>query len=90
LHKIQARLAGISKSGAMITKLYGARLPSSASLDDLPGEVARLRAAGAQFRNDIVTGPGTRSGGAGVTTTPTVDSKLHDAVDRCFLALQTA
>ena len=27
-------------------------------VDDLPGEVARLRAAGAQFRNDIVTGPG--------------------------------
>jgi catechol 2,3-dioxygenase-like lactoylglutathione lyase family enzyme len=26
--------------------------------DDLPGEVARLRAAGAQFRNDNVTGPG--------------------------------
>ena len=25
---------------------------------DLPGEVARLRAAGAEFRNDIVTGPG--------------------------------
>src|SRR5499427_217856 len=27
-------------------------------VDDLPGEVARSRAAGAQFRNDIVTGPG--------------------------------
>ena len=27
-------------------------------VDDLPTEVARLRAAGAQFRNDIVTGPG--------------------------------
>jgi catechol 2,3-dioxygenase-like lactoylglutathione lyase family enzyme len=27
-------------------------------VNDLPGEVARLRAAGAQFRNDIVTGPG--------------------------------
>ena len=27
-------------------------------VDDLPDEVARLRAAGAQFRNDIVTGPG--------------------------------
>jgi predicted enzyme related to lactoylglutathione lyase len=27
-------------------------------VDDLPAEVARLRAAGAQFRNDIVTGPG--------------------------------
>ena len=27
-------------------------------VDDLPGEVARLRAAGAQFRSDIVTGPG--------------------------------
>jgi hypothetical protein len=27
-------------------------------VDDLPGEVARLRAAGVQFRNDIVTGPG--------------------------------
>ena len=27
-------------------------------VDDLPGEVARLRAAGAQFRNEIVTGPG--------------------------------
>jgi hypothetical protein len=27
-------------------------------VDDLPGEVARLRAAGAQFRNDIVIGPG--------------------------------
>jgi catechol 2,3-dioxygenase-like lactoylglutathione lyase family enzyme len=25
---------------------------------DLPGEVARLRAAGAEFRNDIVNGPG--------------------------------
>jgi catechol 2,3-dioxygenase-like lactoylglutathione lyase family enzyme len=25
---------------------------------DLPAEVARLRAAGARFRNDIVTGPG--------------------------------
>jgi catechol 2,3-dioxygenase-like lactoylglutathione lyase family enzyme len=27
-------------------------------VDDLPGEVARLRAAGLPFRNDIVTGPG--------------------------------
>jgi catechol 2,3-dioxygenase-like lactoylglutathione lyase family enzyme len=27
-------------------------------VDDLPEEVARLRAAGAEFRNDIVTGPG--------------------------------
>jgi catechol 2,3-dioxygenase-like lactoylglutathione lyase family enzyme len=27
-------------------------------VDDLPAEVTRLRAAGAQFRNDIVTGPG--------------------------------
>ena len=27
-------------------------------VDDLPGEVARLRAAGMNFRNDIVTGPG--------------------------------
>jgi catechol 2,3-dioxygenase-like lactoylglutathione lyase family enzyme len=27
-------------------------------VDDLPAEVARLRAAGARFRNDIVTGPG--------------------------------
>jgi predicted enzyme related to lactoylglutathione lyase len=27
-------------------------------VDDLPGEIARLRAAGAQFRNDIMTGPG--------------------------------
>ena len=27
-------------------------------VDDLPGEVARLRDAGAQFRNDTVTGPG--------------------------------
>ena len=27
-------------------------------VDDLPAEVARLRVAGAQFRNDIVTGPG--------------------------------
>jgi len=27
-------------------------------VDDLAAEVARLRAAGAQFRNDIVTGPG--------------------------------
>jgi predicted enzyme related to lactoylglutathione lyase len=26
-------------------------------VDDLAGEVARLRAAGVQFRNDIVTGP---------------------------------
>jgi hypothetical protein len=26
--------------------------------DDLPGEVARVPAAGAQFRSDIVTGPG--------------------------------
>jgi catechol 2,3-dioxygenase-like lactoylglutathione lyase family enzyme len=27
-------------------------------VDDLPAEVSRLRAAGARFRNDIVTGPG--------------------------------
>ena len=27
-------------------------------VDDLPAEVARLRAAGLPFRNDIVTGPG--------------------------------
>jgi catechol 2,3-dioxygenase-like lactoylglutathione lyase family enzyme len=27
-------------------------------VDDLPAEVARLRAANVQFRNDIVTGPG--------------------------------
>ena len=27
-------------------------------VDDLPAEVTRLRAAGVQFRNDIVTGPG--------------------------------
>jgi catechol 2,3-dioxygenase-like lactoylglutathione lyase family enzyme len=27
-------------------------------VDDLPAEVARLRAAGVQFRNDIVSGPG--------------------------------
>jgi catechol 2,3-dioxygenase-like lactoylglutathione lyase family enzyme len=27
-------------------------------VDDLPGEVARLRAAGVKFRNDIMTGPG--------------------------------
>jgi catechol 2,3-dioxygenase-like lactoylglutathione lyase family enzyme len=27
-------------------------------VDDLPAEVARLRAAGVRFRNDIVTGPG--------------------------------
>jgi catechol 2,3-dioxygenase-like lactoylglutathione lyase family enzyme len=27
-------------------------------VDDLPAEVARLRASGAKFRNDIVTGPG--------------------------------
>jgi catechol 2,3-dioxygenase-like lactoylglutathione lyase family enzyme len=27
-------------------------------VDDLPAEAARLRAAGVQFRNDIVTGPG--------------------------------
>ncbi len=27
-------------------------------VDDLPAEVARLRALGVQFRNDIVTGPG--------------------------------
>jgi catechol 2,3-dioxygenase-like lactoylglutathione lyase family enzyme len=27
-------------------------------VDDLPAEIARLRAAGAEFRNDIVTGPG--------------------------------
>src|SRR5262249_29829639 len=27
-------------------------------VDDLPAEVARLRAAGGQLRNEIVTGPG--------------------------------
>ena len=27
-------------------------------VDDLPAEVARLRAAGVKFRNEIVTGPG--------------------------------
>jgi catechol 2,3-dioxygenase-like lactoylglutathione lyase family enzyme len=27
-------------------------------VDDLPSEIARLRAAGVTFRNDIVTGPG--------------------------------
>ncbi len=27
-------------------------------VDDLPAEVARLRAAGVEFRNDIATGPG--------------------------------
>jgi predicted enzyme related to lactoylglutathione lyase len=27
-------------------------------VDELPAEVTRLRAAGVQFRNDIVTGPG--------------------------------
>lgn len=27
-------------------------------VNDLPAEVARLRAAGLAFRNDIVTGPG--------------------------------
>jgi catechol 2,3-dioxygenase-like lactoylglutathione lyase family enzyme len=27
-------------------------------VDDLPAEVARLRSAGVQFRNDMVTGPG--------------------------------
>ena len=27
-------------------------------VDDLPAEVERLRASGAQFRNDIVSGPG--------------------------------
>ncbi len=27
-------------------------------VDDLPAEVTRLRAAGVQFRNDVVTGPG--------------------------------
>jgi len=27
-------------------------------VDDLPAEVERLRAAGVEFRNDIVTGPG--------------------------------
>src|SRR3954468_9571404 len=27
-------------------------------VDDLPAEVARLRAAGVQFHNDVVTGPG--------------------------------
>jgi catechol 2,3-dioxygenase-like lactoylglutathione lyase family enzyme len=27
-------------------------------VDDLPAEVDRLRAAGVQFRNDVVTGPG--------------------------------
>ena len=34
------------------------RQVSSSFTVDLPGEVARLRAAGVQFRNDIVTGPG--------------------------------
>src|SRR5919107_3080337 len=29
-------------------------------VDDIAGEVARLRDAGASFRNDIVTGPGGR------------------------------
>lgn len=29
-------------------------------VDDLDGEVARLRAAGGQFRNDVVSGPGGR------------------------------
>ena len=29
-------------------------------VEDLPGEVERLRAAGLAFRNDIVTGPGGR------------------------------
>jgi catechol 2,3-dioxygenase-like lactoylglutathione lyase family enzyme len=29
-------------------------------VEDLPAEVARLRAAGVQFRNDIVKGPGGR------------------------------
>jgi catechol 2,3-dioxygenase-like lactoylglutathione lyase family enzyme len=27
-------------------------------VDDIAGEVARLRAAGARFRNEIITGPG--------------------------------
>jgi predicted enzyme related to lactoylglutathione lyase len=27
-------------------------------VDDLPAEIARLREAGLEFRNDIVTGPG--------------------------------
>ena len=27
-------------------------------VDDIDAEVARLRAAGAQFRNDVITGPG--------------------------------
>jgi len=27
-------------------------------VDDLAGEVERLRAAGLEFRNDIITGPG--------------------------------
>lgn len=27
-------------------------------MDDLAGEVERLRAAGLEFRNDIITGPG--------------------------------
>jgi catechol 2,3-dioxygenase-like lactoylglutathione lyase family enzyme len=27
-------------------------------VDDLPAEIARLRAAGVAFRNDVVTGPG--------------------------------
>jgi catechol 2,3-dioxygenase-like lactoylglutathione lyase family enzyme len=27
-------------------------------VDDLPGEVERLREAGVRFRNDIITGPG--------------------------------
>ncbi len=30
------------------------------ALDDIAGEVARLRAAGATFRNDVVSGPGGR------------------------------
>jgi hypothetical protein len=31
------------------------------TVDDLLGEVARLRAVGVQFRNDIVTGPAARA-----------------------------
>src|ERR1043166_7287527 len=33
-------------------------------VNDLPAEVARLRAAGVRFRNDIVTGPGGTEGRA--------------------------
>ena len=31
---------------------------SVTDVDDLAGEVERLRAAGLEFRNDIITGPG--------------------------------